>query len=124
MMFVSFVNEFHALEERSLHTGEVEGSIPSAPTIKSAVFSDFSNSAIDALGNSKQNEARKRHSQTWRIRGLRSRGVPRSISNLKCANYHLEGAAYRVSFSKPGEMNALFILNRHCQFHSDNKRIC
>src|ERR1035437_107975 len=33
MMFVSFVNEFHALGERSLHTGEVVGSIPTAPTI-------------------------------------------------------------------------------------------
>jgi hypothetical protein len=30
---VSFVNEFQVLRERSLHTGEVEGSIPSAPTI-------------------------------------------------------------------------------------------
>src|SRR5665811_807396 len=30
----AFVNKFHALGERSLHTGKVEGSIPSAPTIK------------------------------------------------------------------------------------------
>jgi hypothetical protein len=33
MNFVSFVNEFRTPEVRSLHTGEVVGSIPTAPTI-------------------------------------------------------------------------------------------
>ena len=38
---VSFVNEFVTLEERSLHTGEVEGSIPSAPTKKPLKIKHF-----------------------------------------------------------------------------------
>jgi len=42
MNFVSFVNEFQTLEERFLHTGEVEGSIPSAPTIFAHISWAFS----------------------------------------------------------------------------------
>ena len=33
MSFVAFFYGFQMLEERSLHTGEVIGSIPTAPTI-------------------------------------------------------------------------------------------
>jgi hypothetical protein len=43
------------------------------------VFSDYSTSACPPLGNSKQNETRRRHLKSWRIRGLCSRGVPCKI---------------------------------------------
>ena len=62
--------------ERSLHTGEVQGSIPCASTIKPSDFLQFLDCLPSRFGNSGQNETRNRRFDLWKIRGLCSRAVP------------------------------------------------
>src|SRR5580704_19638610 len=64
-----------AAGERSLHTGEVVGSIPTAPTIQFIVCSGFYRRLLGSFGNSQQNTTRNRHLDPWKIRGLCSRIV-------------------------------------------------
>ena len=59
-----------------LHTGEVQGSIPCAPTMKTPCFIGFSAlSGTGLLGSYRQNEAETRRRDSWKIRGKCSRGV-------------------------------------------------
>jgi hypothetical protein len=47
-----------ALVTRAFHTGEVVGSIPTAPTSQTIVCSDFCRRLILSFGKSKQNTTR------------------------------------------------------------------
>jgi hypothetical protein len=74
-----------------LHTGEVQGSIPCAPTTETRCFIGFSPSpGTSATGSYRQNRAETRHLDAWKIRGMRSwdvRGGTRSSktkSKVQC----------------------------------------
>ena len=83
--------------ERSLHTGEVQGSIPCAPTRETCCFIGFSPApGTSATGCYRQNRAKTRHLDPWKIRGMRSwdvRSVParpkrKTKSNARCWSSH------------------------------------
>ena len=57
----------------SLHTGEVQGSIPCAPTTETRCLIGFSPPpGTSATGSYRQNRAETRHLDPWKIRGMRS----------------------------------------------------
>ena len=75
----------------SLHTGEVQGSIPCAPTTETRCLIGFSPPpGTSATGSYRQNRAETRHLDPWKIRGMRSwdvRGGTRSSktkSKVQC----------------------------------------
>src|SRR5262249_2730606 len=62
--------------ERSLHTGEVVGSIPTAPTSKAYISSALLKIVRTALGSTERNVTQTRQFKTWTFGGLCSPDVP------------------------------------------------
>src|SRR6516165_3853708 len=94
--------------ERSLHTGEVQGSIPCAPTTKTRCFIGFSPPpGTSATGSYRQNRAETRHLDPWKIRGMRSwdvRGASARSKRKANVGVHidLEGTIRQVGLVQTG----------------------